>query len=264
MPADRQSVTGIDRKHSPNSRAEIRPTSAFQVGQRIWGFGGSVQHDGRQIAGIREQQFVQNPEREKAHRNAHQQYAGANYRLGRKKRLIFANQQALKLLNLQGELIGHHAEDVSKHNDLMRSLVKDIIEPTTVSDSKSEPMKIYADGQESYFEKEIIPVSLAPTGEREARHLGDVILLKNITALKTLDLAKTNLLRTVSNELRAPVSSIIAALKNLGEHATGNAAFRRKAAVFGDAGRKRATAQNNGHAAKPLAGGIGQYRRHAS
>ncbi|MBK8565532.1 MAG: HAMP domain-containing protein [Saprospiraceae bacterium] len=136
--------------------------------------------------------------------------------LDEKKRVIFANQQALNLLNLkQGELIGHHAQDVAKHNDLMRSLVKDILEPTSAAGSKSEALKIYADDQESYFEKEIIPVSLAPTGEREARHLGDVILLKNITALKPLDLAKTNLLRTVSNELRAPVSSIIAALKTL-------------------------------------------------
>ncbi len=136
--------------------------------------------------------------------------------LDEKKRVIFANQQALKLVNLkQGELIGHHAQDVAKHNDLMRSLVKDIIEPPTAAGNKSEALKIYADGQESYFEKEIVPVSLAPTGEREARHLGDVILLKNITALKTLDLAKTNLLRTVSNELRAPVSSIIATLKTL-------------------------------------------------
>ncbi len=136
--------------------------------------------------------------------------------LDEKKRVIFANQQALKLLNLkQGELIGHHAQDVAKHNDLMRSLVKDILEPTTAAGNKSEGLKIFADDQESYFEKEIIPVSLAPTGEREARHLGDVILLKNITTLKTLDLAKTNLLRTVSNELRAPVSSIISALKTL-------------------------------------------------
>jgi len=136
--------------------------------------------------------------------------------LDEKKRVIFANQQALKLLNLsQAELISHHAQDVANHNDLMRSLVKDILEPTNAVVNKSDALKIYADGQESYFEKEIIPVSLAPTGEREARHLGDVILLKNITALKTLDLAKTNLLRTVSNELRAPVSSIIAALKTL-------------------------------------------------
>ena len=91
----------------------------------------------------------------------------------------------------------------------------DILEPSKISGGKSEPLKIFADNQESYFEKEIIPVNLARTGEREARHLGDVILLKNITTLKTLDLAKTNLLRTISNELRAPVASILSVLKNM-------------------------------------------------
>ncbi|MBK9018073.1 MAG: HAMP domain-containing protein [Saprospiraceae bacterium] len=136
--------------------------------------------------------------------------------LDENRRVIFANQEALKLLNLkQAELVGQHAKDVAASNDLMRSLVMDILEPSKISGGKSEPLKIFADNQESYFEKEIIPVNLARTGEREARHLGDVILLKNITTLKTLDLAKTNLLRTISNELRAPVASILSVLNNM-------------------------------------------------
>jgi signal transduction histidine kinase len=40
------------------------------------------------------------------------------------------------------------------------------------------------------------------------KHIGDVIILKNITPFKELDLAKTNFIATISHELKTPVSSI--------------------------------------------------------
>jgi signal transduction histidine kinase len=137
--------------------------------------------------------------------------------LDEQRRVLFANGKALALLYLKKEeIVGKPAVEVSKHNDLFRALVNNLDSPPS---TKNEPLKIFADGRESYFEKEIIPVDLAPTGEREAKHLGDVILLKNITELKTLDLAKNNLLRSVSHELQSPVAAILATLKDLEDQA---------------------------------------------
>lgn len=80
---------------------------------------------------------------------------------------------------------------------------------------KKEPVKIYADNKESYFEKEIIPIKIIPTGEKEEKLIGNVILLQNITPYKELDFAKTNFIATVSHELKTPISSIKMSLQLL-------------------------------------------------
>lgn len=69
-------------------------------------------------------------------------------------------------------------------------------------------MKIYANGKESYFEKETIDINIIPTGENETQFIGKLLMLRNITPFKELDLAKTNFMGTVSHEFKTPISSI--------------------------------------------------------
>ena len=69
-------------------------------------------------------------------------------------------------------------------------------------------MKIFANGKESYFEKNIIDINIIPTGEHSSQFIGQVIMLHNITPFKELDLAKTNFIGTVSHEFKTPISSI--------------------------------------------------------
>jgi signal transduction histidine kinase len=73
---------------------------------------------------------------------------------------------------------------------------------------RKPPVKIYANNKESYFEREIIPIRITPTGEREEKLIGNVVLLQNITPYKELDFAKTNFIATVSHELKTPIASI--------------------------------------------------------
>jgi signal transduction histidine kinase len=83
------------------------------------------------------------------------------------------------------------------------------------------PLKIYADNKESYFEKEIVTITIIPTGERQKKQIGHVIVLKNITPFKELDFAKTNFIATVSHELKTPISSIKMSLQLLENQNTG-------------------------------------------
>ena len=76
-------------------------------------------------------------------------------------------------------------------------------------------MKIFADGKESYFEKETVKITVVPTGETEAIAIGNVIILRNITIFKELDFAKTNFIATVSHELKTPIASIKLSLQLL-------------------------------------------------
>ncbi len=124
--------------------------------------------------------------------------------LDEKKHIVFANEQSLQLLNLTKEkTIGRYAPDVALYNDLLRKLIQQ-----DENVNKTNLLKIIVNGKENYFSKEIIDIHYTPTGEKENINLGQVILLKNITQYKELDLAKTNFIATISHELKTPIASL--------------------------------------------------------
>lgn len=135
--------------------------------------------------------------------------------LDEKMQIIFANEEANQILGLpDSALIGVHSKDLALRNDLLRELIKDIEE--TASNKKDlSPMKIFANGKESYFEKDVQHISIIPTGETKAKVVGHVILLRNVTAYKKLDFAKTNFIANVSHEFKTPISSIKMSLQLL-------------------------------------------------
>lgn len=137
--------------------------------------------------------------------------------LDEKQAVIFMNDIALKISALQKEnVIGKSIQDIARQNDLIKTLIQDLPEQKNIGKKiKSFPIKIYADDKESYFEKEIIPIKIIPTGEKEEKYIGNVILLQNITPYKELDFAKTNFIATVSHELKTPISSIKMSLQLL-------------------------------------------------
>lgn len=132
--------------------------------------------------------------------------------LDRKRTVLFVNEEALTVLNLKREEVaGASAEELALRNDLLRRLVRELVSP---SDAK-EPLKIYADNKESYFQVQYIPIHASGPGAEGLQYSGDVILLKNITEFKELDTAKTTFMSTISHELKTPISAIMMSLKLL-------------------------------------------------
>lgn len=130
--------------------------------------------------------------------------------------VLFANQEALSILSLKSnDLVGKNAVEIAERNDLIRSLIQ------PQGTAGKEPVKIYADQKESYFQKEIIPIGITPTGEQTRLQIGNVIILKNITPFKELDFAKTNFIATVSHELKTPIASVKMSLQLLKNKNTG-------------------------------------------
>lgn len=120
--------------------------------------------------------------------------------------VLFANNQALQLLGMQSaSLVAKPVADISKKNDLFRFLIEE---------KGSMPFKIVVDNRENYFTREIIDIVQEGAG-------GKVIVLKNITSFKELDVAKTNFIATISHELKTPLASSDFSIKLLEDERTG-------------------------------------------
>ena len=150
--------------------------------------------------------------------------------LDQNKYVLFVNQVASRLLGLsEADLVGKYAPDVAAHNDLMRTLIQDMVAPANGPTPIPQPtpaneptlLKIYDGDKESYFNRQTQPVDITRTGDTQTVRAGYVIVLKNVTSFKELDLAKTNFIATVSHELKTPISSIKMSLKLLDDQRIG-------------------------------------------
>lgn len=122
--------------------------------------------------------------------------------------VLFVNDEALKITGIKREqFAGKRIQDIAVSNDLVRDMIREIATPGAEAENK-QPLKIYADGKESYFEKEIVDINIVPTGENGVQFIGQVIMLRNITPFKELDMAKTHFIGTVSHEFKTPIASI--------------------------------------------------------
>lgn len=127
--------------------------------------------------------------------------------------VLFANHQALQLLGLStSEIVGKEVAEVAKSNDLFNFLI---------SSESSAPFKIVVENRENYFIKEFIDVA---QGEGNSK----VVVLRNITSFKELDVAKTNFIATISHELKTPLAASDFSLKLLEDQRIGSLSEEQK------------------------------------
>lgn len=134
--------------------------------------------------------------------------------------ILFINDEALSILNLKREeALQHSAQAIALRNDLFRRLIRGVMDEGGEGNlSSKEPLKIYADNKESYFQMKCMQTGKEGTGQRE----GYVVLLKNITEFKELDSAKTTFISTISHELKTPISAILMSLQLLEDSRIGH------------------------------------------
>jgi signal transduction histidine kinase len=131
--------------------------------------------------------------------------------------VLFANQQALQLLNMkETDIVGQSQKDVQRRNDLFRFLT---------NEENGMPFKIVVNDKENYFTKEQTDI------QQEKEIIGHVIILKNITPYKELDVAKTNFIATISHELKTPLASSDFSLRLLEDERIGKLTTEQKELV---------------------------------
>ena len=141
--------------------------------------------------------------------------------------LYFINNEALDILNLKRQdVIGKSAQETALRNDLLRRLLvgmegnKEQEGDNKKPEDKNQPLKIYADNKESYFQVKYLPVRMA-CSDGSIKESGTVIMLKNITEFHKLDVAKTTFISTISHELKTPISAILMSQQLLADNRVG-------------------------------------------
>ena len=138
--------------------------------------------------------------------------------------LYFINNEALDILNLKrADVLGKSGQEIAMRNDLLRRLLVGMSEHKAqegTEEKRSEPIKIYADNKESYFQVKYLPVMMTDT-KGDMKERGTVILLKNITEFHKLDVAKTTFISTISHELKTPISAILMSQQLLADNRVG-------------------------------------------
>src|SRR5690606_17442728 len=146
--------------------------------------------------------------------------------LDENRKIILINDECLQVSGLKRtDLLNSNIDNLVHHNDLVRNLI-DV-------NNRESALKIFTDNKESYFEKEVIPMEIIPTGELKSQKIGELIVLKNITACKEMDVSKTIFIDTVFHELRTPIACIQLRSKLLKHPRTGSLTDEQKKLLEG-------------------------------
>lgn len=105
--------------------------------------------------------------------------------------ILFINNEALNVLNLKREnTIRRSAQEIAMKNDLLRRLIRGMLdqkeEKEQSSTAKKEPLKIYADNKESFFQVKYMEITMPDKGGVTIVKKGNVILLKILLSFKNL------------------------------------------------------------------------------
>lgn len=132
--------------------------------------------------------------------------------LDEKMNVIFVNDEGYKILGLMPEeILGKSSSDIALNNDLFRLLLK-LIDSQY---EEKELIKIIYNEKENYYKKELLHIEIVPTGEIFKKVVGHVIILRNITEFKELDLSKSRFITAVSHEFKAPITSMKLSMDSL-------------------------------------------------
>lgn len=121
--------------------------------------------------------------------------------------ITFVNPLAVQLLGIEEkDIIGCTAQQAAAENSLFFKLINEF--------EHFDDLKLFLDGKESYFTKELFEIYTPDEGEKwgkselGSKHIAYFIFLKNITRFYRMDEAKTNFITTISHELKTPISSL--------------------------------------------------------
>lgn len=138
--------------------------------------------------------------------------------------ILHANHKFCELSELSiTELLGTKITDLKKNNQFLTQInsldIKNILHS---KNKKARPFSILINNRTEYFQILLLDISKENRLDTYVEPSGYIILIQNITKYEERDLAKTNLIATISHELKTPLSSINLSIKLLEDERIGN------------------------------------------
>jgi len=149
-------------------------------------------------------------------------FEDAVFLIDENRNLALINKKFLKLTGLKHEeVINRNIEDIASRSDLLRQILNNIPISKKESEVDQNPLRIVLDDDEYFFKMETDEILTYSAFLKKEIFIGTMVMLKDVTQFQKRDAAKTNLLATVSHELKTPLSSINLCLKMLNDERTG-------------------------------------------
>src|SRR5574338_715135 len=116
------------------------------------------------------------------------------------------------------ELLGKKINEIEKGNEVLTFIQSLDFRKEDVSlTGISKPVEIIVNDQKEYYQVLLLDIHRGIRAENSGEPSEYILLIQNVTAYEERDLAKTNLLATISHELKTPISSINLSIKLLEE-----------------------------------------------
>lgn len=137
--------------------------------------------------------------------------------------ILHANHKFCELSGLSiTELLGTKITDLKKNNQFLTQInsldIKNILRS---KNKKAKPFSLLINNRTEYFQILLLDISKENRLDTYVEPSGYIILIQNITKYEERDLAKTNLIATISHELKTPLSSINLSIKLLEDDRVG-------------------------------------------
>ncbi|MFZ2323663.1 MAG: ATP-binding protein [Ignavibacteriaceae bacterium] len=147
--------------------------------------------------------------------------------------ILLVNDKFCEITGLRkNELLGEKLTELNSENLILGQIKSiDILKNKTQLPEIIKPLKILIGDQVEYFQILLLDINKESKKESMGAPKGYILLIQNITKYEERDLAKTNLIATISHELKTPLSSINISLKLLEDERIGNLNVEQKELV---------------------------------
>lgn len=131
--------------------------------------------------------------------------------------ILLANDKICELTGLnKNELLGRQITNLKTDNPIAAQVNSLVLEKgQALTKEKIKPVSMIIADQIEYFQIILLDMNKGSRTEIKSEPSGYILLVQNITKYEKRDLAKTNLIATISHELKTPLSSINLSLKLL-------------------------------------------------
>lgn len=148
-------------------------------------------------------------------------------------KIVLLNNKILELAGLkQNDILLHYLPDVASTNDFIKEIYRIMLLKSSQDDSLIKPLRVIQNNKEFFFSIAVEDIITFAKSENKETYIGSLIVLTNVTEYQKKDKAKTNLLATVSHELKTPLSSINLSLKLLNDKRLGELNEEQKELIY--------------------------------